>query len=54
MRHVWGQDRSLRGCDKENDGKNHSEDLGVDKKIILSGSERNVMGGPGMERSESE
>ena len=30
------------------EGKNHLEDLEVDNKIILSGSERNVMGGPGL------
>jgi hypothetical protein len=31
------------------EGKNHLEDPGVDKKIILRGSERNVMGGPELE-----
>jgi len=39
---------------RKTEGKKHSEDLGVDKKIVLCGSERNVMGGPGMEWSESE
>ena len=34
---------------RQTEGKNHSEYLGVDKKIILNGSERNVLGGPGVE-----
>ena len=31
------------------EGKNRSDDLDVNKKVILRGSERNVMGGPGLD-----
>ena len=34
---------------RKTEGNNHSEDLGVYKKIILSGNERNVMDGAGLE-----
>jgi hypothetical protein len=36
------------------EGKNYSNDLAINKKVILHGRERNVMGGSGLDCCDSE